>query len=45
MKNLPHLVQLELKKANETFEEIEILTKANKWNGATNSVSLCISYN
>lgn len=30
------LVQLELKKANETFEEIEILTKANKWNGAAN---------
>ena len=30
------LVTLELKKAYETFEEIEILTAANKWSGAAN---------
>ncbi|MEE1310246.1 MAG: HEPN domain-containing protein, partial [Bacteroidaceae bacterium] len=30
------LVTLELKKARETFEEITILTTANKWSGAAN---------
>lgn len=30
------LVTLELKKAHETFEEITILTTANKWSGAAN---------
>ena len=30
------LVALELKKANETFEEIGILTTANRWSGAAN---------
>ena len=30
------LVTLELKKAHETFEEIGILTAANKWSGAAN---------
>ena len=30
------LVSLELRKARETFEEIEILTSANKWSGAAN---------
>ncbi len=30
------LVSLELKKANDTFEEIEILVAANKWSGAAN---------
>ena len=30
------LVTLELKKARDTFEEIGILTAANKWNGAAN---------
>lgn len=30
------LVALELKKAKETFEEIDILTSANRWNGAAN---------
>ena len=30
------LVTLELKKARETFEEIEILTAANRWSGAAN---------
>lgn len=30
------LVTLELKKAHETFEEIAILTAANKWGGAAN---------
>lgn len=30
------LVALELKKAHETFEEIEILTSANRWSGAAN---------
>ncbi len=28
------LVALELRKAHETFEEIEILTSANRWSGA-----------
>ena len=32
------LVTLELKKAHETFEEIGILTAANKWSGAANSL-------
>lgn len=30
------LVSLELKKARETYEEIEILTSANRWGGAAN---------
>ena len=30
------LVTLELKKAHETFEEIGVLTAANRWNGAAN---------
>ena len=30
------LVALELKKAQETYEEIAILTAANKWSGAAN---------
>ena len=30
------LVSLELKKARETFGEIEILTAANRWSGAAN---------
>lgn len=30
------LVTLEIKKAHETFEEIGILTAANKWSGAAN---------
>ena len=30
------LVSLELKKARETFEEIGILTAANRWSGAAN---------
>ncbi|MBO7068074.1 MAG: HEPN domain-containing protein [Bacteroidaceae bacterium] len=30
------LVALELKKASETFEEINILAAANKWSGAAN---------
>ena len=30
------LVTLELKKARDTFEEITILTAANKWSGAAN---------
>lgn len=30
------LVELELKKAKETFEEIAILTAANRWSGAAN---------
>lgn len=30
------LVMLELKKARETFEEIGILTAANRWSGAAN---------
>ena len=30
------LVTLELKKAHETFEEIGILTAANRWSGAAN---------
>lgn len=30
------LVELELKKATETFEEIVILQTANRWNGAAN---------
>lgn len=30
------LVALELKKARETFEEIEILAAANRWSGAAN---------
>ena len=30
------LVALELRKARETFEEIEILTAANHWSGAAN---------
>lgn len=32
------LVRLELEKAKDTFEEIEILTQAKKWNGAANRV-------
>lgn len=32
------LVKLELAKAHETFEEIEILRNAKKWNGAANRV-------
>jgi hypothetical protein len=35
------LVALELKKAHETFEEIEILTTANRWSGAANRFILC----
>lgn len=30
------LVSLEIKKAHETFEEIEILANANRWSGAAN---------
>ena len=30
------LVKLEIRKAQETYEEIAILTAANKWNGAAN---------
>ena len=30
------LVAMELKKAHETFEEINILTAANRWSGAAN---------
>ena len=30
------LVALELKKARETYEEISILTAANRWSGAAN---------
>ena len=30
------LVALELKKTHDTFEEIEVLTAANKWSGAAN---------
>lgn len=30
------LVTLELKKALETYEEIEVLANANKWSGAAN---------
>ena len=33
-----YLVKLELAKAHETFEEIEILRNASKWNGAANRV-------
>ncbi len=32
------LVRLELEKAHDTFEEIEILRQAGKWNGAANRV-------
>lgn len=32
------MVKLELAKAHETFEEIEILRNAGKWNGAANRV-------
>ncbi len=32
------LVRLELEKAHETFEEIEILQKASRWSGAANRV-------
>lgn len=32
------LVNLELAKAHETFEEIEILRNAGKWNGAANRI-------
>ena len=32
------LVRLELEKAHDTFEEIEILRQAKKWNGAANRV-------
>lgn len=34
------LVALELKKSHDTFEEIEVLTAANKWSGAANPFTM-----
>ena len=36
------LVRLELEKAHDTFEEIEILRQAEKWNGVTRCQARCV---
>lgn len=36
------IVQRELKKANETFEEIGILSAANRWSGAANRLYFAV---
>ncbi len=38
------LVALELRKAHETFEEIGILTAANRWSGAANRLYYAVSH-